>query len=85
MLRVPVSSTAALTPNGVTPFWAFQEEGSMLGSTGNLLVSIPALGWESWRSSSLGARGQEPKRGGMPFPQWDAQLTAVKIFLYATG
>lgn len=50
MLQVPFacSSMADLFPNGVKPFWALQEEGSMLGSTGNPLGSIPDMGWETW-------------------------------------
>lgn len=80
MLQVPFASSST-SSNGVTPFWALQEEGSMVGFTRNLLGSIPAMGWESWRPGSREAHGQEPKRGVMPFPRF----TAVNTFLYETG
>lgn len=57
----------------------------MLGFTGNLLGSIPTMGWERWRPGSRGSHGKEPKRGSMPFPWWGAQFTAVNMFLYKMG
>lgn len=82
--RFVCSGMSGLSTNGPAPPGVLQEEGSVLGFTGNLLGSVPAMGWKSHSPGSREAQGQQPKEGVMPFPRWDAQITAVNVLLYKT-